>query len=218
MRGVNVVSEKKENKETKKNEEAVNSTEEAPKDKSAKKATVESENKSEKNKPGKKLKKHSKTNQQIEELQTQVSELTGKVNAITDQYIRSKAEIANIQKRNEKEQAGLVKYDGQQLAKDILPVIDNLERALAIKVSDESGIQLKKGIQMVYDHMNKALKDHNVTEIKAEGQTFDPQIHQAVQTVAAEDGKKADQVVSVLQKGYMLKDRVLRPAMVVVAQ
>lgn len=105
MRGVNVVSEKKENKETKKNEEAVNSTEEAPKDKSAKKATVESENKSEKNKPGKKLKKHSKTNQQIEELQTQVSELTGKVNAITDQYIRSKAEIANIQKRNEKEQA-----------------------------------------------------------------------------------------------------------------
>ena len=71
---------------------------------------------------------------------------------------------------------------------------------------------------MVYDHMSKALKDNNVTEIEAEGQSFDPQIHQAVQTVPVEDGKEADQIVSVLQKGYMLKDRVLRPAMVVVAQ
>jgi molecular chaperone GrpE len=166
----------------------------------------------------KKSKKQSKTATQIEELKKQITELNGKVDAITDQYIRAKAETANIQKRNEKEQANLVKYDGQHLAKDILPVIDNLERALAIEVSDENGKQLKKGIQMVFDHMNKALKDNHVTEIEAVGQPFDPHIHQAVQTVAVEEGGKADQVVSVLQKGYMLKDRVLRPAMVVVSQ
>ncbi len=204
MRGVNVVSEDKKVEETEKTAEETNE-----KSKPAKETTTKSE---------KKAKKHGKSNKQIEELQTQISELTGKVDAITDQYIRAKAEIANIQKRNEKEQANLVKYDGQHLAKDILPVIDNLERALSIEVSDESGVQLKKGIQMVYDHMSKALKDNNVTEIEAEGQSFDPQIHQAVQTVPVEDGKEADQIVSVLQKGYMLKDRVLRPAMVVVAQ
>lgn len=166
----------------------------------------------------KKDKKSKKTAKEVETLKTQIGELNDKVDAITDQYIRSKAEIANIQKRNEKEQANLVKYDGQNLAKDILPVIDNLERALSIEVTDENGKQLKKGIQMVYDHMTKALKDNHVTEIESVGKPFDPHIQQAVQTVPAEKGQKADQVVRVLQKGYMLKDRVLRPAMVVVTQ
>ncbi|GEL14471.1 nucleotide exchange factor GrpE [Pediococcus cellicola] len=166
----------------------------------------------------KKDKKSKKTAKEVETLKTQIGELNDKVDAITDQYIRSKAEIANIQKRNEKEQANLVKYDGQNLAKDILPVIDNLERALSIEVTDENGKQLKKGIQMVYDLMTKALKDNHVTEIESVGKPFDPHIQQAVQTVPAEKGQKADQVVRVLQKGYMLKDRVLRPAMVVVTQ
>lgn len=204
MRGVKTVSEDKKAK-------AVDQTTEMQpkkaKDKHATTAKVE-----------KKLKKHLKFSAEVETLRAQVTDLNDKVDAITDQYIRAKAEIANIQKRNEKEQANLVKYDGQNLAKDILPVIDNLERALAIEVTDENGKQLKKGIQMVFDHMSKALKDNHVTEIEAVGKPFDPHIHQAVQTVAVKDGEKADQVVSVLQKGYMLKDRVLRPAMVAVSQ
>ncbi|WP_412990215.1 nucleotide exchange factor GrpE [Pediococcus siamensis] len=169
-------------------------------------------------KPEKKSRKQSKAAKQVEELTAKVTELNGKVDAITDQYIRAKAEIANIQKRNEKEQASLLKYDGQNLAKDILPVIDNLERALSIEVTDENGKQLKKGIQMVYDHMTKALQDNHVVEIDSIDKPFDPHIHQAVQTKPVEDGQKPDQVVQVLQKGYMLKDRVLRPAMVVVSQ
>ena len=112
----------------------------------------------------------------------------------------------------------MAKYDGQDLAKSILPVLDNLKRALAIEVTDKNGKQLKKGIQMVHDHLDQALKDHGITEVDALGKQFDPNTQQAVQTVAVSGDQKADTVVQVLQSGYLLKDRVIRPAMVVVAQ
>lgn len=111
-----------------------------------------------------------------------------------------------------------MKYDGQALAKDVLPVLDNLERALATPADDEAAQQLKKGVEMVYGHLQDALKKHGVTEVAAAGEKFDPNIHQAVQTVPVDDDHPADTVVQVLQRGYLLKDRTLRPAMVVVAQ
>lgn len=151
----------------------------------------------------------------VEEADDKLAELQNKYDAMEDSFLRSQAEIKNIQMRNQKEQANLLKYDGQSLAKDVLPVLDNLERALAAEATDES---LKKGVQMTYDHMKHALEDHGVKEIEAQGQAFDPTIHQAVQTVAVDGDQKADTVVQVFQKGYYLKDRVLRPAMVVVAQ
>ena len=151
----------------------------------------------------------------VEEADDKLAELQKKYDAMDDSFLRSQAEIKNIQMRNQKEQANLLKYDGQSLAKDVLPVLDNLERALAAEATDES---LKKGVQMTYDHMKHALEDHGVKEIEAQGQAFDPTIHQAVQTVAVDGDQKADTVVQVFQKGYYLKDRVLRPAMVVVAQ
>ncbi|GEO73477.1 molecular chaperone GrpE (heat shock protein) [Levilactobacillus namurensis DSM 19117] len=135
-----------------------------------------------------------------------------------DKYLRAEAEIQNMQTRFEKEQATLIKYDGQQLAKDVLPVIDNLERALAVDADDQAAQSLKKGVQMTYDHLQDALKRNNITEIGALGEKFDPTKHQAVQTVPASDDQPAETVAQVLQKGYLLKDRVLRPAMVVVAQ
>ncbi|MEJ1299334.1 nucleotide exchange factor GrpE [Latilactobacillus sakei] len=151
----------------------------------------------------------------VEEADDKLAELQKKYDAMEDSFLRSQAEIKNIQMRNQKEQANLLKYDGQSLAKDVLPVLDNLERALAAEATDES---LKKGVQMTYDHMKHALEDHGVKEIEAQGQAFDPTIHQAVQTVAVDGDQKADTVVQVFQKGYYLKDRVLRPTMVVVAQ
>lgn len=134
---------------------------------------------------------------------------------LSDKYIRAQAEIVNMRRRNEKEQASLIKYDGQKLAKAILPALDNLERALAVESASE---QLLKGVKMVQTDLLKALKENHVAEIEAEGQAFDPNMHQAVQTVPTDDDHPADTVVQVLQKGYILKDRVLRPAMVIVAQ
>ena len=101
---------------------------------------------------------------------------------------------------------------------DILPVIDNLNRALEIEVDNDASQQLKKGIEMVARDMEKALKNNNVTKIDSLGKVFDPTLHQAVKTVPVEEGQEPETIVQVFQDGYMLKDRVLRPAMVVVAQ
>ncbi|MDF7639060.1 nucleotide exchange factor GrpE [Lactobacillus sp. ESL0791] len=135
-----------------------------------------------------------------------------------DKYLRSEAEMQNMQNRYNKERAQLLKYEAQGLAKDILPAMDNLERALAVKADDDASKQLQKGVQMTLDSLVKAMKDHGIVEIAAKGSKFDPTLHQAVQTVAAENDDQKDQVVQVLQKGYQYKDRTLRPAMVVVAQ
>ena len=152
------------------------------------------------------------------ELKKQIAELKKQIADKDEQFLRAEAEIQNMSKRFEKERSQMAKYDGQDLAKSILPVLDNLKRALAIEVTDKNGKQLKKGIQMVHDHLDQALKDHGITEVDALGKQFDPNTQQAVQTVAVSGDQKADTVVQVLQSGYLLKDRVIRPAMVVVAQ
>lgn len=159
-----------------------------------------------------------KTVDPLQEAQRKIADLQKQVADLNDRNLRSQAEIQNIQARNKKDQAALIKYDGQQLAHDVLPALDNLERALQTQVEGEQGESLKKGIEMVQKHLLDALTKNGVTEIKADGEKFDPNIHQAVQTVPAEDDDHKDHVVQVLQKGYQLKDRVLRPAMVVVSQ
>ncbi len=151
-------------------------------------------------------------------LTAQIAELEEKYAAMEDKYLRAQAEMANMHTRFKKEQEQLLKYEGQSLAKAILPVIDNLNRALSIEVSDEGSQQLKRGIEMVANDMNNALTNNNVTKIEALGQPFDPTLHQAVKTVEASEDSQKETVVEVFQDGYLLKDRVLRPAMVVVAQ
>lgn len=159
------------------------------------------------------------------ELQKQLDEANGKLKTAqqqlsdsNDKYLRAEAEIQNMTKHFNKERSDLLKYDGQKMAKAILPAVDNLERALDTKVTDDAGKQLLKGIQMTHDRLMSALKENGVTVIEAAGKPFDPTKHQAVSTVPAKGDQKADTVVKVLQTGYQLHDRVLRPAMVVVAQ
>lgn len=148
---------------------------------------------------------------QEELLQDQLSEME-------DKFLRAQAEIANMRNRFQKEREASAKYRSQDLGKELLPAIDNLERALAIEVEDEQGKSLKKGIEMVMESVLHALKSAGIEEIPAMGEIFDPNLHQAVQTMAIEEGQQPDQIVQVLQKGYTLQDRVLRPTMVIVAQ
>ncbi|KRL93608.1 nucleotide exchange factor GrpE [Limosilactobacillus equigenerosi] len=155
---------------------------------------------------------------QLATLNQQITDLQAQLATAEDQALRAQAEIQNMTKRTKKEQAQLLKYEGQSLAKSLLPVLDNLKRALSIEVTDEHGEQLKKGIQMVHDQLVSSLKEHHVEEVDALGKSFDPNTQQAVQTVPVEDGQEPETVVEVLQAGYTLHDRVLRPAMVVVAQ
>lgn len=165
--------------------------------------------------------KPEETTESVEVEQPEVDELAEAKAALEEmenKYLRVQAEMANIQKRNAKERQDAAKFRAQSLATELLPVIDNLERALAIEVTDEQGKSLKKGIEMVMETFNAALKNEGIEVINPLNEPFDPNFHQAIQTVPVEEGQASETVVQVFQKGYDLKGRVLRPAMVIVAQ
>ena len=154
---------------------------------------------------------------QVEEV-SEVDELKIKLDEMEDKFLRVSAELANIVQRNRNERELIQKYRSQDLGKKLLPVIDNLERAIAAEVTDEQSISLKKGVEMVLESLCFALKEEGIEEIPAKGEAFDPNVHQAVQTIPVSEGVEPDTVVEVLQKGYKLHDRVLRASMVIVAQ
>ncbi|MTB63730.1 nucleotide exchange factor GrpE [Streptococcus sp. zg-86] len=129
-----------------------------------------------------------------------------------NKYLRAVAEMQNIQRRSSEERQTLQRYRSQDLAKAILPSLDNLERALAVEgLTDD----VKKGLEMVQESLVQALKDEGIEEVAADG-AFDPNFHMAIQTMPADDEHPADTIAQVFQKGYKLHERVLRPAMVVV--
>ncbi|MBP2624039.1 nucleotide exchange factor GrpE [Streptococcus oricebi] len=131
-----------------------------------------------------------------------------------NKYLRAVAEMQNIQRRSNEERQNLQKYRSQDLAKAILPSLDNLERALAVEgLTDD----VKKGLEMVQESLIHALKEEGIEEIPAEvGGDFDHNFHMAIQTMPADDDHAADSIAQIFQKGYKLHERVLRPAMVVV--
>ena len=118
----------------------------------------------------------------------------------------------------EDEREANAKYRSQDLAKAILPALDNLERALQTEVEDEAGKNLKQGVQMVLESFKAGLESVGVEEIEAEGQIFDPNFHEAYAQVPAEEGQESGVVAQVFEKGYKLHDRVLRAAKVTVTE
>lgn len=152
------------------------------------------------------------------QLQEEVATLKEQNNELEDRILRSQAELQNTLARNKKETANLLKYSGEKVLKDLLPAIDNLERALEVTATNDESKTLLKGVEMTLTQLKKALADAGVEEIKAQDEKFDPTLHQAIQMVQATDDQESDQVVQVLQTGYLYKDRLLRPAMVVVSQ
>ncbi|MFV8240615.1 nucleotide exchange factor GrpE [Aerococcus viridans] len=154
----------------------------------------------------------------VTEEDSELASLQAELAAKDDQIMRLSAEIQNMHRRNQSERESASKYRSQNLAKGILPAIDNLERALELAKGDESSQQLVKGIEMVHASLLQALTEEGVEVIDPKGELFDPNFHQSVSAVPAEEGQQAEEVVAVFQKGYVLKDRVLRPAMVSIAQ
>ena len=134
-----------------------------------------------------------------------------KAEEFENKYLRAHAEMQNIQRRANEERQQLKRYRSQDLAKAILPSLDNLERALSVEgLTDD----VKKGLEMVQASLIQALKEEGVEEVEVE--SFDHNLHMAVQTLPADDDHPADSIAQVLQKGYKLHERLLRPAMVVV--
>jgi molecular chaperone GrpE len=134
-----------------------------------------------------------------------------------DRFLRAQAECDNIIKRNKKEKEEWIKYSNETLIKEILPVIDNLEKALSHS-KDENFIQaLREGIELILKGLKDALARSGLEEVKAKGRHFDPNLHHAVSV--KEDAKvEAGIILDELQKGYTLNQRLIRPAMVVLSK
>lgn len=148
---------------------------------------------------------------------TKIADLEAKVAELEDKLLRSQAEIQNIQQRHAREVQNVRKYDGQKLAGAVLPAVDNLERALQVEADDAVTKQIKTGVEMTLKTLVQALADNGISATGEVGEVFDPTKHQAIQSVESED-VASDEIAAVLQKGYMIQDRVLRPAMVAVAK
>ena len=149
-------------------------------------------------------------------LRATIEDLEKEIDKLKNDYARAYADTENMQKRLKTEAENSRKYRIQSFALDILPVIDNFERALSQGAKDEDDA-FYKGVEMIYRQLKEALNKEGVTEIDALDKEFDPNYHQAIMTAKVE-GKKAGVVVEVLQKGYMLKDRILRASMVKVSE
>lgn len=142
-----------------------------------------------------------------------------KIKELEEEVLKAKADNINYRKRKDEEVSKMLEFANEDLVKDILPSIDNFERA--INLDDENlDDELSKflaGFKMIYCHLVEVMEKYDVKAIDDKGKAFDPKFHQAVLTEKV-DGMEPGMVVEVMQKGYMLKDKVIRPAMVKVSE
>ena len=131
-------------------------------------------------------------------------------------YLRLAADFQNFKRRTEKEKSDIYAYANEKFALDLLDVIDNFERAL-IHQDDCKDEKMKEGMELIFKQLQGVLEKNKITEIPALGEDFDPNVHNAVMTNASED-YESGKVSAVLQKGYKLNNKVIRPAMVMVAE
>ncbi|HCW7397560.1 nucleotide exchange factor GrpE [Staphylococcus aureus] len=155
--------------------------------------------------------------EEIDPKDQKINELQQLADENEEKYLRLYAEFENYKRRIQKENEINKTYQAQRVLTDILPAIDNIERALQIEGDDETFKSLQKGVKMVHESLINALKDNGLEVIKTEGEAFDPNIHQAVVQDDNPDFESGE-ITQELQKGYKLKDRVLRPSMVKVNQ
>ncbi|MCA9871430.1 MAG: nucleotide exchange factor GrpE [Anaerolineae bacterium] len=134
-----------------------------------------------------------------------------------DRYLRAAAEFSNARRRAELRADSEVRASRERLLNSIIPIVDDFERAFQLVPENETDSTWVEGFTLILRKLQGALLREGVTVIEAEGKPFDPSLHQAVM-VEEVDGAEPDTVVEVLQRGYLLDDRVLRPAMVKVAQ
>ncbi|NLC34410.1 MAG: nucleotide exchange factor GrpE [Erysipelothrix sp.] len=151
---------------------------------------------------------------EVELLKLDVERLEKELEVEKNNFLKSHADLENTKRRLTNDFNQRDKYKNQSFMLSLLPAIDNMEKVLA---EDEDQNQMREAIEMIYRQLKNSLEQEGVTEIKALNEKFDPNIHHAVMLETDTD-VEADTVLEVLQKGYMLKDRVLRASMVKVSQ
>jgi len=150
-----------------------------------------------------------------EQLIEKISEVQALANTNMDSYLRSQAEMENMKKRFQKEKQELVKYGNEILTKQLLPVADNLEKALDHSKDENSLEALREGVDLTLKGLISVLEKAGVEAVQAIGEPFDPNFHEAV-SEQMDDSAEPGTVLKELQKGYLLNERLIRPAMVIV--
>ncbi len=141
-----------------------------------------------------------------------------KLAEMQDKYLRLSAEFDNYRKRTLKEKMDISKYAGEEIMKDILPIIDDFDRALKHMESSPDCEGIKEGIDLIYNKFIDYLKRQGIKEIESLNEVFNVDIHDAAAKVQVEEEEKKGKVVEVLLKGYYLKDKVLRHSKVVIGE
>ena len=154
---------------------------------------------------------------EIEALQAELAESRTRADEYLDGWQRSRAEFANYKKRIERDQLAVSQNAAGRIIKRYLEILDDLERALKNPPQEGEGAAWANGIELIYRKFKSILESEGITPMEAEGQQFDPNLHEAI-TSEESDEHESGQIIEVLQQGYMLGDRVLRPAMVRVAR
>lgn len=163
-----------------------------------------------------KVKKQKKEKKDKKELK--IKELEEKIKELEDKDLRTKAELVNFRRRKEEETARLLKYANEDFVKELLPIVDNFERAINMdddNLEDEVS-KFLAGFKMIYCNLLSILEKYDVKVINGNNKPFDPTYHQAVMTEKSD--LESGMVIEVLRKGYILKDKVIRPAMVKVSE
>lgn len=166
--------------------------------------------------------KKEKTETEVSEVDTlnkKIEALALQVKTLEDKVLYKDAELINYRKRKDDEVSSMLKYANADIIMQILTIVDDLERAISFddNVLDDEVSKFLSGIKMTYSRLLKILSDFEVEEIEALDKPFDPTYHQAVFT-AKDEEKESGIVLEILQKGYMYKDKVLRPSMVKVSE
>jgi len=144
--------------------------------------------------------------------------LLEKLAEMQDRYLRLSAEFDNYRKRTLKEKMDITKYAGEEILKDLLPLIDDFDRALKHMESVPEAQMIKDGIELIYNKLMDYLKRQGVSEIASLNEAFNFDIHDAAAKIVVQEEEKKGKVVEVLLKGYYLKDKVLRHSKVVVGE
>lgn len=126
------------------------------------------------------------------------------------------AEIINIRQRYARERNALVKFAGMNLAFNMLPVVDNLEKALTIENNDSE--KFIEGVNMTLKRLKNSLENEGVVKIEAKGEKFDPSFMEAIATIPSPNGEEEGMVIEIIEQGYMFHDRILRPVKVIVSE
>lgn len=152
-----------------------------------------------------------------EELKKQLEDLDIKYKELNDRFLRMYSEFDNYKKRTNKEKLELLSTASEKVIVNLLPVIDDYERAIAANEKSEDVIAIKEGFVLIYNKLLQLLKRFDVEEIQAKGEVFNTDFHEAVTHFPTQDEAEKGKVMDVTEKGYKIKDKVIRYAKVVVA-